>query len=98
MIKCSYRFDYYLIHVLNELLWACNNDCVMFVHYMSFDMRINNKYLLNWTEQILGVFIVMSGHGGLEVEQWSDNRLLSTSAVWIPLGTYKYDGEIVTKK
>ena len=50
MIKCSYRFDYYLIHVLNELLWACNNDCVMFVHYMSFDMRINNKYLLNWTE------------------------------------------------
>ena len=22
----------------------------MFVHYMSFDMRINNKYLLNWTE------------------------------------------------
>ena len=50
MIKCSYHFDYYLIHVLNELLWACNNDCVMFVHYMSFDMRINNKYLLNWTE------------------------------------------------
>ena len=48
--KCSYLYDYYLIHVLIELQWACNNDCVMFVHYMSFDMRINNKYLLNWTE------------------------------------------------
>ena len=26
-----------------KLLEHCNNDYVMFVRYMSFDMRINNK-------------------------------------------------------
>ena len=32
-------------------LWEhCYNDRVMFFHYMSFDVRINNKNLLNWTE------------------------------------------------
>ena len=27
-----------------------NNDCAMFFRNMSFDVRINNKYFLNWTE------------------------------------------------
>ena len=26
-----------------KLMECCNNDCVMFVHYMSLCMRINNK-------------------------------------------------------
>ena len=34
--------------------------------------------------------LYISGCGGLEVEQWSDNRFLSPSAVRIPLGTIIY--------
>ena len=40
------------ILLFKKLIEHCNNDCVMFVRYVSFDMRINNKTLfeLEWKE------------------------------------------------
>ena len=40
-------FLYYLLFI--ELIEHCNNDCVMFVRYVSFDLKINNKKTF-WTE------------------------------------------------
>ena len=46
-----YYYSLIAILLFIKLLEHCNNDYVMFVRYMSFDMRINNKKLfeLNWT-------------------------------------------------